>query len=326
VELRVKLAGPPAKAKYSSMTDSEQVGRLNGAEFQCITETQYFPLIVGPGVVPPYTGYNPNTDPSTQIAFSGAAFRYGHSEGNEVFYRLDEQRRVIPEGNALMENVFFDNRWSELGISAIGRGMAIQRQQAVDPKVISPLRNFLYGQPGAGGTDLVCRNLGRGRDHGLPDFNKIRVAYGLPAYNNFAQINKDPEIQRVLKLAYNNDINTIDLYAGGLSEDPVGGSNIGPTFQAIIRDQYVRMRDGDRFWWNQPGIMFTQDELKIIRETTLAKMVLLNTDIVRYPCNPFLASGVNNCDKNGIINNQNAGASLVAAPVLIAMFIFALLF
>ena len=29
MELRVKLAGPPAKAKYSSMTDSEQVGRLN---------------------------------------------------------------------------------------------------------------------------------------------------------------------------------------------------------------------------------------------------------------------------------------------------------
>ena len=29
MELRVKPAGPPAKAKYSSMTDSEQVGRLN---------------------------------------------------------------------------------------------------------------------------------------------------------------------------------------------------------------------------------------------------------------------------------------------------------
>ena len=25
----MKLAGPPAKAKYSSMTDSERVGRLN---------------------------------------------------------------------------------------------------------------------------------------------------------------------------------------------------------------------------------------------------------------------------------------------------------
>ena len=30
VELRTKLGGPPPKAKYSSMTDSEPVGRLNG--------------------------------------------------------------------------------------------------------------------------------------------------------------------------------------------------------------------------------------------------------------------------------------------------------
>ncbi len=30
MELRVNPAGPPAKAKYSSITDSERVGRLNG--------------------------------------------------------------------------------------------------------------------------------------------------------------------------------------------------------------------------------------------------------------------------------------------------------
>jgi hypothetical protein len=29
VELRAKRVGPPTKAKYSSMTDSGQVGRLN---------------------------------------------------------------------------------------------------------------------------------------------------------------------------------------------------------------------------------------------------------------------------------------------------------
>lgn len=29
MEPRVKQAGPPAKAKYSSVTDSERVGRLN---------------------------------------------------------------------------------------------------------------------------------------------------------------------------------------------------------------------------------------------------------------------------------------------------------
>jgi len=315
---------------YPGLNDTQyyELGRKwVRAEFQCITETQYFPLIVGPGVVPPYTGYNENTDASIQIAFSGAAFRYGHSEGNEVFYRLDESRNVIPQGNALMENVFFDNRWSELGISPILRGMAIQRQQAVDAKIIAPLRNFLYGQPGAGGTDLVCRNIGRGRDHGIPDFNQVRIAYGLPAYTSFAQIHPDPAIQNVLIQAYGaNGINNIDLYAGGLAEATVPGSNLGPTFQAIIRDQYVRMRDGDRFWWNQPGIMFTQDELTQIRAMTLSKMVLLNSDIVTYPCNPFIASGVNNCDKNGIIQNPSPASALVAAPLLVIFLIFALLF
>ena len=33
VEHRVKPGGPPPKAKYSSMTDSERVGRLNDEKY-----------------------------------------------------------------------------------------------------------------------------------------------------------------------------------------------------------------------------------------------------------------------------------------------------
>ena len=33
MEPRVKQPGPPGKAKYSSMTDSEPVGRLNGEKY-----------------------------------------------------------------------------------------------------------------------------------------------------------------------------------------------------------------------------------------------------------------------------------------------------
>jgi len=309
-----------AKDKTLNDTQLFELGRKwVRAEFQAISETQYFPLIVGPNSVPPYTGYRPDIDPSIQAPFSVAAFRYGHSEGNEVFYRLDEQRNVIPEGNALMENVFFDNRWLDFGISCIARGMALQRQQRVDATVVSPLRNFLYGQPGAGGFDLTVRNLQRGRDHGMGPLNEVRKAYNLPPYVTFDQITKHQPTIDALVAVYNGNISDIDLYAGGLAEDQVKGANVGATFQAIIRDQYVRFRDGDRFWWNQPNVMFTPAELDELKALTLSRIVLLNTGVLRYPCNPFIASAVNNCDKSGIINDIGAAGSLTAAPFLVAL-------
>jgi len=35
----------------------------------------------------------------------------------------------------------------------------------------------------------------RGRDHGLPDYNRLRVAYGLPAVSSFASISSNPVVQ-----------------------------------------------------------------------------------------------------------------------------------
>ena len=45
------------------------------------------------------------------------------------------------------------------------------------------------------------------------------------------------------------DIDLIDLWVGGIAEDAEEGSELGETFRTIIVDQFVRIRDGDRFFF-----------------------------------------------------------------------------
>lgn len=44
----------------------------------------------------------------------------------------------------------------------------------VDIHFASSIRSFLFGDPGNGGTDLTARNIQRGREHGIPDYNTCR--------------------------------------------------------------------------------------------------------------------------------------------------------
>ena len=83
-------------------------------------------------------------------------------------------------------------------------------------------------------------------------------------------------MQRKLKKAYNNNLEHIDLWVGGLAEDHIGNALVGETFHAILKDQFERLRDGDRFWYEN---YFWGRELKKIKQTTLAKIIRRNTNI-----------------------------------------------
>lgn len=45
----------------------------------------------------------------------------------------------------------------------------------------------------------------------------------------------------------------MDLWSGGVSERPLPGSMLGPTFGCIIATQFSYARRGDRFWYELPN-------------------------------------------------------------------------
>ena len=256
----------------------EQVRRLVIAKVQIITYDEWLPVLIGPNAIAPYSGYDDSVNPTVFNEFSVAAFRLGHSMLNEQLLRLDVAGVEISDGHVDLKDAFFAGPSiliSETDLDPILRGFATQLHQELDAKVIDDIRNFLFGRPGGGGFDLASLNIQRGRDHGVPGYNDMREAMGLTRVTQFGQITSDPELADALFDTY-GDVNEIDLWVGGLSEDPVTGSQLGELFQEILIQQFTAVRDGDRFWWETH---LTSDERDRVRDTTLAEIIRDNTSI-----------------------------------------------
>ena len=254
------------------------------AEVQAITYNEFLPALLGSQSIKPYEGYKPNVNPDITNEFATAAFRVGHTMlGDDVEF-LDNNGHEIRDAVALSDAFFNPNLLKETGIDPLLKYLASDNAQEIDTQLVDSVRNFLFGPPGSGGLDLASLNIQRGRDHGLADYNSTRAAYGLPKVKSFADITSDPQLQSALQKLYKS-VDNIDLWVGGLAEDHVKGSSVGPLFGRIIGDQFARLRDGDRFWYERN---FNGPELDKLRHTSLADVIRSNSTITNLQDNVFV--------------------------------------
>lgn len=254
----------------------QQARAIVGAEMQVVTYNEFLPVLLGRGALRPYRGYRPQVNAGIENAFATAAYRLGHSMLSSTLLRLGANGRSIAQGNIALAAAFFNpDAVRQVGIDPYLRGMAGQRAQEIDNQVVDAVRNFLFGPPGAGGFDLASLNIQRGRDHGLPGYNQARADFGLPRVASFAEISASPAVQVKLASVYDS-VDDVDLWVGGLAEDHVPGAMVGETFFVILRDQFERLRDGDRFWYES---YLPRDLVQMVREQTLARIIRRNTSI-----------------------------------------------
>ena len=259
---------------------------------QVITYEEFLPELLGKKWIKPYMtrgkgSYDEKADATIANVFSTAAYRLGHDMLNSripLASLWDDRVKSLSLDQAFWK----PERVKKLGIDVFLAGIAQTNMEQLNCQTTEAVRSNLFNvHPKMPRMllDLAALNIQRGRDHGLPDYNSCRQAYGLKKVKRFEDITKNEERARRLKEAYKN-VNEIDLWIGGLCEDPYRDAIVGRMFFEILSDQFTRMRNGDRFWYEiEPGL--SKAEVRKLKKTKLSDVIKRNTLIDKLQENVF---------------------------------------
>ncbi|XP_077992197.1 dual oxidase 1-like [Glandiceps talaboti] len=244
--------------------------------------------------IPLYQGYKNSIHPGVTHEFQSAAMRFGHTLVPPGVYRRNAQcefrNTSMATGSSGHHGLRTCNTYwnpqeavEESDIDELLMGMASQIAEREDNIITEDLRGKVFGPLDFSRRDLMALNIQRGRDHGLPNYNTARIHYGLPPIQDWKDINPflhslDPQLFTKLSDVHGNNVSKVDIWTGGLLETTPQGP--GPLFNAIIKSQFLRIRDGDRFWFeNEMNGLFTEDERLEIWNITLYDIILNVTNI-----------------------------------------------
>uniref|UniRef100_A0A8C3J9N9 NAD(P)H oxidase (H2O2-forming) n=1 Tax=Calidris pygmaea TaxID=425635 RepID=A0A8C3J9N9_9CHAR len=234
------------------------------ATFQRIVLYEWLPTLLGTSI-PEYKGYQQHLDPSLSPEFVVAARQFLATMVPPGVYKRDTQcnfQTVPGPGHSFPAVRLCNSYWSREQLWWLE--LLFWLCLAVTMALNSPT-DFWYGPLKYSRTDYVASWIQRGRDLGLPTYNQARERFGLEPLQNWSDLapHLEQEVLEKVTALYANNTARLELLPGGMLE--VDGS----LFSAIILDQFVRLRDGDRFWFeNTKNGLFTVEEIREISNTT----------------------------------------------------------
>ncbi|RWS23988.1 Peroxidase-like protein [Leptotrombidium deliense] len=247
---------------WDEETIFQEARRIVGAQMQVITYKEFLPLVLGGEFMNKYslnllssgrTSYDSSINPTIYSEFSTAAFRFGHTLIDGLFFRIPFNGN--PQSYTLRDNFFNPNPLYAADIDNIVRGIIGVSSQRFDPFVTDDVRNHLYKiREDQFGNDLVAFNIQRGRDHAIPGYtvyvfacHQIRIT----SFRDLERFMPSDQANRYANLY--ESVDDIDLFSAMISERPLPNAVVGPTMACIIGFQFRNLRFGDRYWFEHGG-------------------------------------------------------------------------
>lgn len=274
----------------------QEARKIVGAEMQRITFSHWIPTVLGGDseeVLGAYKGYDPNLDVTISNVFATAALRFGHSLIQPRLERLNEEFSSIPQGPLDLRDAFF-SPWrlvEEGGVDPLIRGMfgTAAKLKLPEQNLNIELTEQLFKVAHAVALDLAAMNIQRSRDHAIPGYLEWRKYCNMSEVETFDELKNEISSDRVrekLRDLYGHPGN-IDVWVGGILEDQLPNAKVGPLFRCLLKEQFQRMRDADRFWYESSST-FKKEQLEQIKLTNLARIICDNGDnITRIQRNIF---------------------------------------
>ncbi|GFR28163.1 peroxidasin [Trichonephila clavata] len=196
--------------QWSDETLFQEARKILIAELQHITYNEFLPVLLGEealnlfqlNIEPDeyYDGYDETVNPSVLNVFGSAAFRFGHSLIKDRVDLVGSDNKS--DGNVALHETFFNAQLLYNNhLDSLLRGATSQKINAIDSFISKEVREHLFQAHDKDfGHDLAAVGIQRGRDHGLPPYNKWRSVCGLSQVKSWDDLESIMNPERLNKL------------------------------------------------------------------------------------------------------------------------------